>query len=58
LIKVNPEITRRELAENIGLTEDGIKYHLKKMQEKGILKRVALIKAGTGKLKKSQKFQN
>jgi len=46
LIRKKSEITRKELAEETGLTEDGIKYHLKKMQEKGILKRVGPAKGG------------
>ena len=46
LIGESPEINRKELAEVIGLTEDGIKYHLKKMQEKGILKRIGPAKGG------------
>ncbi|HZK11944.1 MAG TPA: ATP-binding protein, partial [Atribacterota bacterium] len=46
LIGKSPEISRKELAEVIGLTEDGIKYHLKKMQEKGILKRIGPAKGG------------
>ena len=46
LIKENPHITRRELAGQIGITEDGIKYHLGKMKEKGILKRIGPDKGG------------
>lgn len=37
----NPKLTRKELAKIISsVTENGIKYHLKKLQEKGVLKRV------------------
>ncbi|MBU4511072.1 winged helix-turn-helix transcriptional regulator [bacterium] len=46
LIGKSPEISRKELAEVIGLTEDGIKYHLKKMQKKGIIKRIGPAKGG------------
>lgn len=46
LIRENPEISRKKLAEIIGITEDGIKYHLKKMQEKGILERIGPAKGG------------
>ena len=45
-IEENPGITRRELAEAIGLTEDGIKYHLKKMQEQRIIERIGPDKGG------------
>ena len=51
LIKENPEISRKKLAEIIGLTEDGIKYQLKKMQEKGILERIGPAKGGYWKIK-------
>jgi ATP-dependent DNA helicase RecG len=46
LIQAKPEITRRELAAEIGITESGIKYHLKKMQDKGLLRRVGPDKGG------------
>jgi len=47
LIKENPYITRKELAEKIwDITEDGIKYHLKTLKEKGLLKRIGSDKGG------------
>lgn len=39
-IRQNPAITRQELAEKTGLTSDGIKYHLKRMQKNGWLRRI------------------
>ncbi|MDE7419403.1 MAG: putative DNA binding domain-containing protein [Muribaculaceae bacterium] len=40
-LKKNPNLSRKELAKIItSVTEDGIKYHLKKLQEKGALRRV------------------
>jgi predicted transcriptional regulator len=42
LVKMRPEIIRKELAEEIGITEDGIKYNFKKMQERGIIKKLNL----------------
>ena len=42
LIKENPYIIRKELAQEIGnITEDGIKYHLAKLKEKGNIRRIA-----------------
>ncbi|MBI4830714.1 MAG: winged helix-turn-helix transcriptional regulator [Candidatus Lindowbacteria bacterium] len=41
-----PEITRQDLAIELGITESGIKYHLKKMQDKGVLRRVGPDKGG------------
>ena len=46
LIRQNPEITRQELAMELGITEDGIKYHLKKMLDRGLLRRVGPDKGG------------
>jgi len=46
LIGQNPGITRRELAEAIGITEEGIKFNLAQMQKKGLLKRVGPDKGG------------
>lgn len=40
-IKENPKITRKQLKEKIwSITEDWIKYHLKKLQETWKLKRI------------------
>lgn len=36
IIKRNPKITRKELAKKIGITDDGIKYHLNKLKKEGI----------------------
>ena len=47
LIKENPHITRKELAQEIGnITEDGIKYHLARLKEKGKIRRVGPDKGG------------
>ena len=40
-IHTHPNASRKEIAANINdITEDGIKYHIKKLQEKGIIKRI------------------
>jgi len=46
LIRHKPEITRRELAMELGMTDSGIKYHLKKMQAKGLIRRVGPDRGG------------
>ncbi|MGD0234560.1 MAG: helix-turn-helix domain-containing protein [Syntrophorhabdales bacterium] len=46
LIRQNPEITRQELAMELEITDSGVKYHLKKMQDKGLLHRVGADKGG------------
>lgn len=35
-----PEATRKDIAKEAGITEDGFKYHLDKLQKKGLIKRV------------------
>lgn len=46
LIKENPKITRKELAKKINITDDGVKYNLKKLAEKGIIKRIGAKNGG------------
>jgi ATP-dependent DNA helicase RecG len=46
LIKENPDITRRELASTIGISEDGIKYHLTNLKNMGLLERIGPDKGG------------
>ena len=40
IIKNNPKITNREIAEMLGLTEDGVFYHTKKLRMKGRIRRI------------------
>lgn len=46
LIRNNPEITRTELAEQTGLSADGIKRQLKQLKDKGVIRRVGPDKGG------------
>ena len=46
LLKKQPSITRREMAEKISLSNDGIKYHLNKMKSAGIIRHVGPTKTG------------
>ena len=39
-IKEKPGITREELAGLLGITPDGVKYHLDNLKRKGLIKRV------------------
>jgi len=39
LIKDNPKITGKELAEKCHITEDGVAYHIKKLKQSGKIKR-------------------
>ena len=46
VIRENPTITRKELAKIIGLSEDGIKYHLDKLRKEGVIRHVGATKKG------------
>ncbi len=45
-LRAEPELTRRELAERIGVTPDGIKYHLRKLKADSTIRRVGSDRAG------------
>jgi len=45
-IRQNPEVTRDELATITGITSDGVKYHLQRMQKDGVIRRVGPDKGG------------
>ena len=46
LLKSNSTLTRRDLATLFKLSEDGVKYQIKKLKDKGIIKRVGPDKGG------------
>ena len=46
LLRAEPEITRNVLAESIGITPDGVKYHLTKLRATGVIRHVGSTKAG------------
>ena len=46
LLKAEPGITRRRLAERLGITPDGVKYHLDKLRTAGVIRHVGATKAG------------
>ena len=45
-IFANPSISRTELAALIGITADGVKYHLDNLRKQGVLRRVGPDKGG------------
>ena len=45
-LRFHPQTTISELAELLGLTEDGVNYHLRKLQKDGLLLRVGGRKSG------------
>lgn len=46
LIKDNPDITTQVIADQIGIIRRGVAKHIKKLQEKGIIRRVGPDKGG------------
>ena len=45
-IQAKPEVTQKELAQTIGITLDGITYHIKNMTKLGIIKHEGSTKSG------------
>ena len=45
-IRAEPQLTRTLLAERVGLSPDGVKYHLKNLKAAGLLRRVGSDRAG------------
>ena len=46
LIKTKPEITRAEMATELGITVDGVKYHIKRLQGLGKIRHTGPTKRG------------
>ncbi len=51
-IKNNKNITKEELAVKIGITKDGIKYHIKKLSDEGIISYIGTSRNGYWKILK------
>lgn len=45
-IRSNPEVTREQLAKVVRISADGVKYHLRQMQRRGLIRRVGPDKGG------------
>jgi ATP-dependent DNA helicase RecG len=46
LIASNPGLTRKELAKLLGITSNGVKYHIQKLTDENIIKREGSDRAG------------
>jgi ATP-dependent DNA helicase RecG len=46
MIKKNPQITMKELADKIGISDKGIEWNSRKLKDSGILKRIGPTKGG------------
>ena len=47
LLRAEPEITQRLIAERIGITSAGVKYHIRKLRSSGTIRHVGATKAGS-----------
>ncbi|MEG0806867.1 MAG: winged helix-turn-helix domain-containing protein [Alistipes sp.] len=45
-IRKSPKITRVELAAMIGITPDGIKYHLQRLTKAGVIRHIGATRSG------------
>ncbi|MFC1585118.1 ATP-binding protein [Fibrobacterota bacterium] len=52
ILRKQPTITRKAIAEKIGITPDGVKYHLNKLKSEGIITHTGPTKAGKWKILK------
>ena len=46
IIAEEPDIARAKIAERLGLTVDGVKYHIKKLEKEGLIKRTGAARGG------------
>lgn len=49
-LRKNPYISRKELSKMLMISEDGIKYHLRKLKNKGLIEHVGAAKGGYWKV--------
>jgi len=52
LIENNPHFIAEELAKEVGLTKEGVRYHIKNLKKKKLIKRVGGSKKGYWEIKK------
>jgi predicted HTH transcriptional regulator len=45
-LRRNPRITRQELSKIVGISADGVKYHLQKLSKAGVVKRTGTTRNG------------
>lgn len=51
-LKRNPCITRKELAGIIGISRNGVKYHLDNLKKTGVIERIGSDKGGSWKVRR------
>lgn len=56
-LRNNPKITRNELASILGITPDGVKYHLQKMTIEGVIVRQGSARGGHWEILKKENLR-
>lgn len=51
ILKENPNISVKEMAEIVGLTTDGVQYHIRNLKAHGVIERVGPDKGGYWQVK-------
>lgn len=51
IIEEDPNVSVKEMAEKVGLTIEGAKYHIRNMKKQGIIERIGPDKGGYWKVK-------
>ena len=46
LMEIEPRVTARKIAEHLGISFDGVRYHIKKLKARGVIKREGSTKSG------------
>ena len=55
LIRNNKQISKIEIGNHLGITEDGVKYHIRKLSDKNILRWVGAPRTGKWNLREDIK---
>lgn len=55
LIEGNPSMSARDMAEALGITRDGVRYHLKKLTALGVIRHEGTARSGRWKVNKEDK---
>ena len=45
-LRKNPQISRKELSKMLMISENGVKYHLKKLKNKGLIEHIGTSRGG------------
>jgi ATP-dependent DNA helicase RecG len=54
LIKINPQITQKQIAKATGLSRRGVEWNLKKLKDSGVINRIGADRGGYWEVKKTR----